>query len=303
MSAETHLEVYRRFPGRLHESRLRFYPIWSSGLATALKQKKALFILYLPALIATVILSFIVYGMFTIQGMAGNEELGPGLQDLGARMLLARAEQMFQVVGMILDFHATMATFAILVVAWFASGLFCEDRKAGAHQLYFARPITRLDYFLGKFGIAAFFALTFMLVPVLVVCLMACLCSPEWSFLKDEWDVFPRAISFSLLWATVVSSVVLLASSLASRRSFALIGVFAVVFISVPVSQVLGEFVSEHLYALSLGNDLLVLSHDFFGREVEGHGSVADAWIALIALLAFSWSVIALRLRRLEVVA
>ena len=87
-----------------------------------------------------------------------------------------------------------MKLFALLATAWYGSGLFCEDRRAGAHQLYFARPITRLDYFLGKFLVAAFFGACAILVPALVICLVASFSSPEWSFLKEEGDlVFPES--------------------------------------------------------------------------------------------------------------
>ena len=38
MRAETHLEVYRPFTGKLREHPLRFVPLWTTGLRTALKQ-------------------------------------------------------------------------------------------------------------------------------------------------------------------------------------------------------------------------------------------------------------------------
>ena len=57
MSAETHLEVYRPFTGKLREHPLRFVPLWTSGLRTAFKQRRALLVLYLPPLIATVIIA------------------------------------------------------------------------------------------------------------------------------------------------------------------------------------------------------------------------------------------------------
>jgi ABC-type transport system involved in multi-copper enzyme maturation permease subunit len=304
--AETHLEVYRPFLGKLRDDPLRFWPLTTTGLRTALKQRKALFVLYLPALIVTVVLCFVVYIKFTAEGMLqGEDEKELGFeQQLVKGMVLAQAEQMLGVVNLILEFSKGMGGFALLAVAWFASGLFCEDKKAGAHQLYFARPITRFDYFLGKFLIAAFFAACAMLVPLLSVCIAAAICSPEWSFLKQEWDVFLRVIAFSCLWTVVASSLVLTASSLASRKSFALLGVFGFVMMSVPVAGILGEFVDKRLFALALLIDLDALAQEFFGRTDAGNPvSLSGALVAVSALLAICWSVIWLRLRRLEVVA
>ncbi len=306
MSAETHLEVYRPFRGTLHEHPLRFLSLWRSGLRTALKQRLALFLLYLPALITTVIMSFIVYVKFAVEDMVENSSQGAmDFQDqLAQGIALAQAEKMFGVVKMILGFAEGLGIFALLAVAWFASPLFCEDRKAGAHQLYFARPLTRLDYALGKFLIAATFSAFAILVPLLVICLMAVLCSPEWSFLKEEWDVILRSIAFALVWTVVVSSLVLLASSLASRRAFALLGVFGVVVLSIPVAALLGSEVNSKFFALALMIDLFALAQHIFGEvDPEVPVGAGAAWTAVSALVLVSWTVIWLRLRRLEVVA
>jgi ABC-type transport system involved in multi-copper enzyme maturation permease subunit len=248
---------------------------------------------------------FVVYAKFTLEGMA-KEAPKEGL-DLQRQILegviRAQAEQLFGVVSLILEFSKGMGGFALLAVTWFASGLFCEDRKAGAHQLYFARPITRLDYFLGKFLIAAFFAACAMLVPLLSVCIAAAFCSPEWSFLKEEWDVFFRVIAFSALWTVVASSLVLTASSLAARRSFALLGVFAFVMMSVPVAGILGEFVDKRFLSVALMVDLDALARWFFDRPQDGDVSLGSSWTAVITLLVVCWAVIGWRLRRLEVVA
>jgi ABC-type transport system involved in multi-copper enzyme maturation permease subunit len=313
MSAETHLEVYRPFRGTLHEHPLRFLSLWRSGLRTALKQRLALFLLYLPALITTVIMSFIVYVKFAVEDMVQNSpqdaldfqgQIAQGIARAQAENALAQAEKMFGVVKLILGFAEGLGIFALLAVAWFASPLFCEDRKAGAHQLYFARPLTRLDYALGKFLIAATFSAFAILVPLLVICLMAVLCSPEWSFLKEEWDVILRSIAFALVWTVVVSSLVLLASSLASRRAFALLGVFGVAVLSIPVAALLGSEVNPKFFALALMIDLFALAQHIFGEvDPEVPVGAGAAWTAVSALVLVSWTVIWLRLRRLEVVA
>lgn len=306
MSAETHLEVYRPFRGTLHEHPLRFLSLWRSGLRTALKQRLALFLLYLPALITTVIMSFIVYVKFAVEEMVENspQDALDFQGQLAQGIALAQAEKMFGVVKLILGFAEGLGIFALLAVAWFASPLFCEDRKAGAHQLYFARPLTRLDYALGKFLIAATFSAFAILVPLLVICLMAVLCSPEWSFLKEEWDVILRSIAFAFVWTVVVSSLVLLASSLASRRAFALLGVFGVVVLSIPVAALLGSQVDSKFFALALMIDLFALAQHIFGVvDPEVPVRAGAAWTAVSVLVLVSWTVIWLRLRRLEVVA
>ncbi|MEQ1892078.1 MAG: ABC transporter permease subunit [Planctomycetota bacterium] len=307
MKAEAHLEVYRRFQGKLEEPRWRFWPILASGLQVALKQRKALLFLYAPLVIATVIFSVFVYAKFVVE-QAVDQELGSGQATFEEAAMNAVLQmkygQLLEVVNWIIEFIKAMGFAATLVVAWFGSGLLCEDKKAGAHQLYFARPITRLDYFAGKFAVASFFSLCAMLAPLLVITIVASVSSPEWSFLKDEWDTIPRAIFFALVWTVTIVSLVLLASSLAGRRSFAMIGVFAVLLMSEAVSGLFGGLVDKRFFALGLVNDLNALCYHIFDKPVIGPDiSAGLAWMSVLLTVAFSWLVIALRIRRMEVVA
>jgi len=303
VKAEAHLEVYRRFQGRFEEPRWRFWPILASGLHVALKQKKALLFLYAPIAIATIVFSVVVYFKFVIEGLQPVE--GPSMEQMAMQAIAsARIGDVLEVVTWMIEFNKVMGFAALLLVAWFASGLLCEDKKAGAHQLYFARPITRLDYFLGKFAVGSFFSLVAMLVPMLIISLVAAVTSPEWSFVKEEWDVFPRALGFSLVWTITIVSLVLLASSLAPRRSFAMIGVFAVIFLSEAASGILGNLVDERFLVIGIVNDLNALCYHFFEKPVLGPPvSAGLAWSGVLVTVGFSWLVIAARIRRLEVVA
>lgn len=309
MRAEAHLEVYRRFQGELEEHRWRAWPIFDSGLRVALKQRKALLFLFAPIVIATIVFSVIVYAKFAVEGLQGEGAIGAeaatSLEGMAMQAVIqAQVGRLLEVVTWMIEFVKAMGFAATLLVAWFASGLLCEDKKAGAHQLYFARPITRLDYFLGKFAIGSFFSLCAMLAPLLVISTVAALSSPEWSFLKQEWDLIPRAILYALVWTATIVSLVLLASSLAPRRSFAMIGVFAVVLLSEAASGLLGNLVDPAFLVLGIVNDLNALCYHIFGKPVSGPPvSIGLAWTGVAVTLGLSWLVIALRLRRMEVVA
>jgi ABC-2 type transport system permease protein len=306
--AETHLEVYRPFKGQLREHSLRFIPLIKSGLRTALKQRKALLALYAVPAIATVVFSVLVWGAFAAKDAIEQVQLDPDasfrerMAQAAGREMLSEGAALLDVVNQLIGFNQFMGLFALLAVAWFGSGLLCEDRRAGAHLLYFSRPLTRLDYFLGKFGVVSFFSLCAMLVPMLVLCLVATLASPDWSFLTERWDVILRAIAYSTLWSTVIGLLVLMASSLASRRNFALIGTFGVLMLTAPVGQILGQFVDQRLHAVALVQDLAKLSFAIFGVNETMQVDTSSAWGGILAFMALAGGVIAWRLRRLEVV-
>ena len=149
--------------------------------------------------------------------------------------------------GKIIEFNRAMSVFALFAVAWFGSGLLCEDRRVGAHQLYFSRPLTRIDYYLGKFLTVGFFGALAILVPGLVICFIASWSSPDWSFLKEEGDVVLRTIAYALVWIVVACSITLCSSSLFPRRSFALAGIVGFTMILEALSHILAEFVDQRL--------------------------------------------------------
>jgi ABC-type transport system involved in multi-copper enzyme maturation permease subunit len=308
MKAEAHLEVYRRFQGKLEEPRWRAWPIFAAGLQVALKQRKALLFLFAPIVIATIVFSVIVYLTFVAEAQLGPDGELPPAESIGEMagraFLQAQIGRLLEVVTWMIEFIKAMGFAATLLVAWFGSGLLCEDKKAGAHQLYFARPITRLDYFLGKFATASFFSLCAILAPLLVISIVAAVSSPDWLFLKEQWDVIPRAVLFALVWTVTIVSLVLLASSLAGRRSFAMIGVFALMLMSEAVSGLFGGLVDSRFFALGLVNDLNALCYHIFDKPVNGPDvSQGLAWASIVLTVGFSWLVIGLRIRRMEVVA
>lgn len=307
--AEAHLEVYRRFQGELRAHPLRFWPILASGVRTALKGKLALILLYAPLVIGTVLFSFFVYAKFAGEQMLEQLPLEEGdLTEFARQQALALARQgmqLLEVRNLIALFQLATVLFSLLATAWYGSGLFCEDRRAGAHQLYFARPITRSDYFLGKFLVLAFFTALTTLAPALVICLVATFSSPDWSFLKEEGDVIWRTTIAAAVWIALTGSATLAISSLTRRKVFALIGCIALIVILEVTGGLLADLASDRLRAFAP----LVSYHNaatwILGVELPDGPQVElrDAWIVLGALTGAALATIALRLRRLEVVA
>ncbi len=301
MKARAELEIYRRFTGALRGHPLRFWPIVVANVRVACKKKRALFFFYVPPAIAMIVGCFLVYAKFAVEGAMeqGDFGAGPPIQEL----LAMQATQLLEVRNQIYQILVVLIGFSLLASVWFGSGLLCEDRRAGAHLLYFTRPLTRLDYFAGKFLTAAFFSGAVVFVPGIVICVFATFTSPEWSFLKQEWDLFFRVTAYALVWVAGVGSITLCVSSLASRRVFALIGAFAFFMLSQGVAQVLGHLVDERFKLLSPLDNLEVIARSLFKQFVgQDEPPLAAVWAALAATVALALLVVARRIRRWEVV-
>jgi ABC-2 type transport system permease protein len=308
VKAVANTEVYRPFSGAVHFSRLRSLPLARAGIRTLAKRKLPLVILLAPLAIATVIFAFVVYTRFALEAGDTPSALGvqPGASDiLGAALRAGAAQRMVQTRDMIVGFDLATNIFSLLLMAWFGSGLVAEDRRLGAHLLYFARPLTKLDYLLAKFMTVAFYGALGAVLPGLVICTVATFASPEWSFVTQESDVIFATLASGCLWTIVVSSAVLAVSSLASRRTFALIGVFAWFLLTGALAAILAQVQHEP--------DFRVLSPFMSAARVAAwmfdlkHGapnwSLSLSCASLGATVALAWLVCWARVRRLEVVA
>ena len=295
--AVTHTEVYRPFSGTLARHPFRFLPLFASEIAVATRKKLPLIILFGPVAISTIVVCFLVYARFVLQqGITGD---GMSLQ---AAMAVAATDAMLQVRGLIFQATALMVAFSILVIVFFGAGLICEDRRANAHLLYFSRPLTRLDYFFGKFCTAAFFGSMVALVPNLLICTMAVFSSPEWSFLLEQWDVILSSIAFGLIWISSMGLLVLAVSSLAPKKIFAMVGFFGFVFlveVFVNVGTEVGDV--DAVRYLSIVRNLGTIGEWLFAdigadppEGLVGH-AVGTAGLMLVSGLVLAW-----RLRRME---
>ncbi|MEM6570898.1 MAG: hypothetical protein AAF957_20970, partial [Planctomycetota bacterium] len=125
-----------------------------------------------------------------------------------------------------------MLTVAVLTMGWYGSGLIAEDKKLRANLLYFARPMTRWTYMLGKLGTVVFWGAMAIMVPITIVCSVASFTSPDWSFVTQRWDVILKLELFGFLWILVHGLLVLAISSMVDRRNHAIAGLFGFYFLA-----------------------------------------------------------------------
>jgi hypothetical protein len=303
--ASTHTEIYRPFDGELRERPLRWLPLFQSQVRVWSRAKLPLLVLYAPPAIAGIILSFVVYSRFQLEA-----QTGPGLIDgdmdagtaIAVSMATAMVETLLEVRNLIMQANMWTQLGALLAVAWFGGGLIAEDRRLGAHLLYFSRPMTRLDYFIGHFLTVGWFGLLAVLTPGLLVCLVASFSSPDFAFVKEEWDVILATIGYALVSVVLFTSIALAVSCLVGRKSFALVGIVGLFAGSELSAQVLGELIDPRMQLIGLGQNVVRIGDWMFSGQLNFEGDpvhsayVAGGWVAL------SLAVIWWRLRRLEAV-
>lgn len=106
---------------------------------------------------------------------------------------------------------------ALVMPAICCAGILASDRRTGALQIYFARPVTRQDYLFSKFLTVAMFTLMVTAVPAMLLWFEACLFSPNSKFVIDTWFVPLAIIGSGCVYATWNASIVLALSSYMKR--------------------------------------------------------------------------------------
>lgn len=160
---------YRRLPEKM---RRRWAPwaIARTALALALRKRSTKILLGLCAAVffvnGTVLIMQVIVGRLARRVANASDNVNAIVTDM------AQA-----VVG---DTHETLSTFIVaqmfttlILLAVVAGGLVAEDRRTGALELYFSRPLSRRDYAIGKLLAAGLVPVATLVVPFLVLWLAA----------------------------------------------------------------------------------------------------------------------------------
>ncbi len=189
-----------------------------------------------------------------------------------------------------------------LVTIFGGSGLIATDLKNNALSLYLSKPISWVDYLLGKFAVVGILLACMLLIPGLLLFLEHVLLTDTDFFQKNYWLPFSM-VAYSAIIITSTSLLMLLFSSLTSNPRYATIGFCAVWFGSSAVYGVLQEITRSGKVALVS----MWANYDRLGTALFGlpyNYSVHWFWALLIlgVLAALCLLVLRHRIRAVEIV-
>jgi ABC-type transport system involved in multi-copper enzyme maturation permease subunit len=138
--------------------------------------------------------------------------------------------------------------FILLISSIVGAGLIAKDLRSNALEIYLTKPITPVDYVVGKLAVIFVFITLVTFVPALLVYLTAVAVWP--GFLGATWPILFRMAGFCLLASLVNGIVILGLSSLAKSARFATVIWFALAFISAWVGLILSSLTKSRLMSL-----------------------------------------------------
>jgi hypothetical protein len=184
------------------------------------------------------------------------------------------------------------------------TGLISNDLRWNAIQLYLSKPLTKVDYVLGKFAILGTFLMGTTFVPGLLLFFLQIGFSSDLKWLTTYWWI-PFALAGWSLVATICWSLIVLALSSMSRNSrYVGIMLVALAFASSGFANFTrGIFNHEGMIIVSGLDDLKIITYLFFGGNSEYGDQTFGALMMLAILAAASALILRMRVKAVEVVA
>ena len=262
---------YLHWEGELQERRLPWWPITRLGIRLAFKKKYFKFILFSVLALAFVFLVGIYVSeriedfRYMLRGESAVLEVNP----LFFKTFLSWNGMIFMMV-------------MILLVG--GAGLIADDLRHNSLQLYFARPLKKSDYLLGKANVLVFFLLLITLVPGLIFILFKLLFAGNIAFLRAYPWLPLSVVGYSLFVTAFFCSYGLLLSALSKNRRYVSILIVSVYFLSEILFRFFFENVGRNpVYALlSIRANLQQVAAWFFKLKPEY--AVPWYWSFLILL-------------------
>jgi ABC-2 type transport system permease protein len=193
--------------------------------------------------------------------------------------------------------------FLFFITIYAGSGLIASDRRANALQLYLSKPLTRMQYVIGKLVVLAVFLLAASWLPAMALLGLQMIFAGS-DFIRDHPSLVPAITLFCVIEVLATSLAMLALSSLStSRRFVAVIYTGAVLFASA-VYQVLRGITGTTAWSwVSLEDVFDALAIAIFRAPVNPPLSATAAVTAVAAIAAASIFILDRRVRAVDAVA
>lgn len=184
-----------------------------------------------------------------------------------------------------------MPFFALLLAAVVGSRMIATDLAEKSYNLYFARPLTKKDYIIGKFGTVSIILGLVTMVPSLVCyALVLMLTNISNTYIIDHLWVWGAIIGYSLVMILTFGTMSLAFSSLTPRRFYAAAAVVVIYLVTAIVGQIATfAFNSDYGLLISLGDDMNLMGMVAFQQMADV--TLKFPWYDALAVLAVLWFV------------
>jgi len=275
-----HDQGYRRYGGQRVPHGRRWWVIARAGLLSRIRERRVV-ILLLAAWLPFLVRAVQIYASANFQQVA----------------FLAPTPQMFR------EFLGQQEIFVFIVSILIGAGLIADDRRANALQIYLSKPLTRVEYIVGKLG-TLIMVLTFVTwLPAMLLLLLQMLFAGSTQFLREHLFLIPAITLFAGVQVFVSSFTMLALSSLSKSRRFVAMMYAGTLFFTAAMYQALRAITTSSLWAAISPRDTMnVLADGIFRIQAARPIPLGAAVVVVAVLIIASMWVLERRVRGVEVV-
>lgn len=276
-----HDQGYTRYSGPRRSHGRQWWVIARAGMLERLRERRFL------ALLLFAWAPFIVRAVQTY--LSAN---------FGQAAFLAPSRDTFR------EFLDQQSFFVFLVTAYVGSGLIANDRRANALQIYLSRPLTRVEYVIGKLVTLVAFLTLVTWVPAILLLLLQTMFAGSMAFIRANLFLLPAITVFSAVQVFLSAFAMLALSSLSKSRRFVAVMYAGIVLFTSAMYQTLRGVTGSTAWAVISPEDVLDVVAAVTFRS--GGGAALPGWVAVLVVLlligASIW-VLERRVRAVDVVA
>jgi len=191
----------------------------------------------------------------------------------------------------------------VMILVFAGAGLISDDLRHNSLQLYFARPITKRDFFLGKISVLFFFLLLVTFIPGFVLFLMKLVFSGSFKFFATYPWLPLSIIAYSFFVTFFFSFYALLLSSLSKNRRYVSIQIFGLYIFTDILYGIFSElFKSPYFSLLSIKSNIQQIGAFLFNQPLEHDVPWILSFLVLCAVGALAAFVLSKRIKGVQVV-
>jgi ABC-2 type transport system permease protein len=226
----------------------------------------------------------------------------------GGLVLVSRLPEMARALPPIAEIYARylgfQLLFAVLLTVWAGAGVVADDLRTGALLIYLSRPLTRLDYILGRLSVLIGLGVGVMAAPPLGLWMLGAALDPEGTGVRGPLFIPVAILAQSVLVAAVLSVLTLGASAVARNGALAGLLVVGLLVVGDAAAALAPQSARSLVRLLSVRSDLAAVSGFVFGVAPDPASLPwAAALLGLLVVGAAACAVLLWRVRAVDIVS
>jgi ABC-type transport system involved in multi-copper enzyme maturation permease subunit len=179
----------------------------------------------------------------------------------------------------------------LLLAAVIGSKMIATDLNEKSYNLYFARPLSKRDYLIGKFGTVGIILSLVTLVPNLITySLLLLLTKNSSTYVIDHLWVWGSIFGYGIVVVLTFSTMSLAFSSMTSRRFYAAAALVVIYLVTGIMGQIAAQvFNSKYARLIGIADDLDVVGRNAF--KVADNLNLKYSWYYSLLVLVVIWAI------------